>query len=209
MYGHKLKKILLEYGVGTATYDPISDGIKVGVNLFTTVGTYNRECKELGKIPNSMSLSRQGIITRIEKQLPLYTGNFDRFPILQKIMLEEKSMRNPTFAEQEKQPTQDWSKNPFDDKEKTMSKQLVRVLMIDNDKNILPQDSLIHASDEFMIGDNDDAKMFFLASVNVKELIDKHNERRSKLRDREACRLTGSDVMLEPIAISDVTFKVT
>lgn len=82
--------------------------------------------------------------------------------------------------------------------EEEMGKRIVQVFIVDSDKDVPLEHSLLYRGDEKMT-DSTNQELFF--EVPIKELLDKHNEMRTTLKDE------GGDE-LRPARIRDLTMTV-
>lgn len=81
-------------------------------------------------------------------------------------------------------------------------KRIVRVLIVDSDEEVPAEQSVLHDSGE-QLTDADDQELFF--EVNIKEILEKHNEVRGKIVDPE---YTDRTEYLQPLRIRDLKMQV-
>jgi hypothetical protein len=78
-------------------------------------------------------------------------------------------------------------------------------LVVDADENIpLNKAVLIDKPEEFT--DLDDQELFF--NLDIKNVLDAHNEYRQTVIDKKASKNKDKDIMLEPIRIRDLKMAV-
>ncbi|MHA1371333.1 MAG: hypothetical protein ACTSRA_16645 [Promethearchaeota archaeon] len=84
-------------------------------------------------------------------------------------------------------------------------KRFVRVFIVDPDENVPVEDSLLYSSDEMMT-DLNDMELYY--EIDMKTILEEHNEKRVKMKDKEASNKFGKDIFLEPVKIRDLTMTV-
>jgi len=89
--------------------------------------------------------------------------------------------------------------------QKSMSKRLVRVFLVDPNESVPLDSSMLYKSDE-KLTDLTDQELFF--EIPVQELLTKHNALRVTLVDKAGSKRSNKDVMLEPAKIRDLTMTV-
>ena len=95
---------------------------------------------------------------------------------------------------------QDWTKE-----EQMSQRRIVQVFIVDQDERV-PLDSALLYQGEQMLTDATDKELFF--EIDVKDLLERHNEQRAKILDKEASARLGRDVYLEPTRIRDLKMVV-
>lgn len=81
-------------------------------------------------------------------------------------------------------------------------KRIVRVLIVDSDEEVPAEQSVLHDSGE-MLTDADDQELFF--EINIKKILEKHNEIRGKIVDPE---YTDRTEYLQPLRIRELKMQV-
>lgn len=89
--------------------------------------------------------------------------------------------------------------------EKMAQKRYVQVFVADPDKNVPVEDSLL-VSTEPKMTDLDNQELFY--ELDIKVLLDKHNEKRKTIVDKTASNKFGKEIYLEPIRIRDLKMSV-
>lgn len=84
----------------------------------------------------------------------------------------------------------------------TPQRRLVKVIIVDPDENIPLGQCLLYSGDE-KLTDATDQELFF--EIDIKSLLDKHNEARVKVRDK---KVKERDEFLEPAKIRDLKMVV-
>ncbi len=90
-------------------------------------------------------------------------------------------------------------------KEIIMSKRMVQVLIADPDENVLLESSLLFKG-EPKLTDLTDTELFY--EIDIKPLLDKHNEIRKATKDKPQSNKFGKDIYLEPAKIRDLKMIV-
>lgn len=85
------------------------------------------------------------------------------------------------------------------------AKRLVEVYIVDPDENVPVEKSVLHESKR-LLTDLTDQELFF--EINVKQLLDTHNEMRQSTQDKQASIDKGTAVFLEPVKIRDLKMLV-
>lgn len=81
-------------------------------------------------------------------------------------------------------------------------RRLVKVVIVDNDENVPLKDCVLYSGEEQMT-DATDQELFF--EIDIKQLLDSHNEKRVKLIDKKVKERTEN---LEPAKIRDLKMVV-
>lgn len=83
-------------------------------------------------------------------------------------------------------------------------RRIVQVFIADTDPHIPLENAILYSGDQ-KLTDRTDEELFF--ELNIKELLDKHNDLRATIKDKE---LSSKDetVYMEPIRIRDLTMTV-
>jgi hypothetical protein len=84
-------------------------------------------------------------------------------------------------------------------------KRIVEVYIADSDENI-PLDKALIYQGERKFTDLNDQELFF--DIEIKPLLENHNEYRKTLVDKRASTKAGKDIMLEPIKIRDLKMTI-
>ena len=84
-------------------------------------------------------------------------------------------------------------------------KRVVKVYVADPHKDVPLKDSLLYSGEEKMT-DLTDQELFY--EINIKEILDKHNEARVKMLDKDASKKAGKDIFLEPAKIRELVMTV-
>lgn len=88
---------------------------------------------------------------------------------------------------------------------KDITRRLVKVIIVDANKNISLDKALLYSGEE-QFTDLTDEELFY--EINLKPLLEKHNETRVKTLDKDATRTSGRDVYLEAAKIRDLSMTV-
>lgn len=89
--------------------------------------------------------------------------------------------------------------------DKNTKGRIVKVLIVDPDKNVPLKDSFLHKGEDELT-DLNDQELFF--ELDIKSLLTKHNEKRSQMLDKSATEKLGKDVKLEPARVRDLRMIV-
>jgi hypothetical protein len=98
----------------------------------------------------------------------------------------------------------------LDEEEEDMKKRALRVVQIfiaDRHPDVPLESAIIYSSPKPFATDMTNQELYF--TINIMELLKEHNEFRVELKDREATKRAGKEVMLEEIRISDLDMQVT
>jgi len=57
-----------------------------------------------------------------------------------------------------------------------------------------------------MMTDLNDMELYY--EIDMKTILEEHNEKRVKMKDKEASNKFGKDIFLEPVKIRDLTMTV-
>lgn len=98
---------------------------------------------------------------------------------------------------------EDYTIKEYPAMEKKDTRRIVRVFVIDPDINLNAEQALLYKGDE-LLTDDTDQELFFALGIN--ELLVSHNEKRSKIKDKEKSK--EKDVFLEAIKIRDLQMKI-
>jgi hypothetical protein len=82
---------------------------------------------------------------------------------------------------------------------------LVKVFIVDPTESLELNDRLLYKSDEFLT-DRTDQELFF--EIGIKDILDRHNEKRIKTRDKMVKSHDGSITYLEPTRVRDLKMQV-
>ena len=86
-----------------------------------------------------------------------------------------------------------------------VSRRIVQVFVADTDEDI-PMERALLWEGKPKFTDLTDQELYF--ELNLKSLLDAHNEYRVTCLDKEASKTTGRDVHLEPVKIRDLKMVV-
>ncbi len=89
---------------------------------------------------------------------------------------------------------------------KMAERRIIQVFIVDTDKNV-PLDKSVLYRGEQKLTDSTDEELFF--EVDIKRLLDAHNEFRTTCLDKKATKAAGKDVLLEAARIRDLKMVVT
>ena len=95
---------------------------------------------------------------------------------------------------------QDWNKE-----EQMSQRRIVQVFIVDQDERVSLDQVLLYRGEQELT-DATDKELFF--EIDVKDLLERHNEQRAKILDKEASARSGRDVYLEPTRIRDLKMVV-
>ena len=95
---------------------------------------------------------------------------------------------------------QDWAKE-----EQMSQRRVVQIFIVDQDERVPLDDALLYLGEQELT-DATDRELFF--EIDVKDLLECHNEQRAEILDKEASARSGRDVYLEPIRIRDLKMVV-
>ena len=95
---------------------------------------------------------------------------------------------------------QDWAKE-----EQMSQRRVVQIFIVDQDERVPLDDALLYLGEQELT-DATDKELFF--EIDVKDLLERHNEQRAKIPDEETSARSGRDVYLEPIRIRDLKMVV-
>lgn len=84
-------------------------------------------------------------------------------------------------------------------------RRVVQIFIADTDENVDMGNALLYQGDP-KFTDLTDEELFF--ELNIKELLDKHNEIRAKTIDKKSTKRAGRDVFLEAARIRDLKMVV-
>lgn len=98
---------------------------------------------------------------------------------------------------------------PIKEEKKKMAdkptRRLVRVIIVDADEN-LPLDKCLLYQGQETFTDLTDQELFF--EIDIKPLLDKHNDYRKAVVDKKLTQKLGKDAFLEPVKIRDLKMTV-
>jgi hypothetical protein len=95
---------------------------------------------------------------------------------------------------------QDWTKE-----EQMLQRRIVQVFIVDQDERVSLDQVLLYRGEQELT-DATDRELFF--EIDVKDLLECHNEQRAKILDKEASARSGRDVYLKPTRIRDLKMVV-
>ena len=95
---------------------------------------------------------------------------------------------------------------PKKEKKKMAERRVVKVFIVDNNKNI-PLDKAIVYQGAEKFTDATNEELFF--EIPIREILEQHNDLRIKTIDKKSTRDAGKDIYLEPIRIRDLKMVVT
>lgn len=109
--------------------------------------------------------------------------------------------------------TQDNTNVNSNKEENTMTTQNTRtlytVILMDNDQNLPVEHSLVAKFKNILSEESTEVIIQeILMNEDVKGLLEKHNEKRSKTVNQKILERTGSEVMLQPVKIKDLQWQV-
>ena len=84
-------------------------------------------------------------------------------------------------------------------------RRIVQIFIADIDENVPMEKSLLYEGKP-KFTDLTDQELYF--ELNIKHILDTHNEYRTTLLDKKASKTIGKDVYLEPIKIRDLKMVV-
>lgn len=84
-------------------------------------------------------------------------------------------------------------------------RRVVQVFIVDPDERVPLEKALLYQGEQ-KLTDATDRELFF--EIDIKRLLDRHNEERVQILDKEATAKSGRDVYLEPIRIRDLKMVV-
>lgn len=85
------------------------------------------------------------------------------------------------------------------------NRRIVQVFIADPNENV-PLDRSILYTGEQKLTDLNDTELFF--EVPIKEILDRHNQYRVTVTDKEASKRAGKDILLDPVKIRDLKMVV-
>ena len=85
------------------------------------------------------------------------------------------------------------------------TRRLVKVIIVDPNENVPLDKAVLYMGDE-QLTDLTDTEIFY--DLNIKELLNKHNEFRTNIIDKDASKSRDKDVYLEEIRIRDLKMVV-
>lgn len=119
---------------------------------------------------------------------------------------EENTCDSRTFAEMAKQMTPIKLEGEW---KMTRNIRTINLSLTDNNENLSLEDTLVFSQGEVRTEHNDERTIQnILMSGKVQEALKKHNETREETVDKVVLRSTGNKVMLEPVEIWDLEWKV-
>lgn len=78
-------------------------------------------------------------------------------------------------------------------------------ILMDNDKNLPVEHSLVHTFDNVITEDDDQVTIQqILVDNDIKGILEKHNKKREGVVNQTILERTGSEVVLRPITIKDL-----
>lgn len=93
--------------------------------------------------------------------------------------------------------------------ESKMTRRVVKVLLIDEDKGLPVEDSIVAVFESVVTEDDDETTIREILMIeDVDILLETHNERRSNLIDEEILKRTGNAVKLRPVKLKDLKWHV-
>lgn len=85
------------------------------------------------------------------------------------------------------------------------NRRVVQVFIVDPDERVPLDKSLLHHS-EPKLTDLTDQELFY--EIEIKKILDTHNEARIKILDKRASERAGKDINMEPIRIRDLVMTI-
>ncbi len=85
------------------------------------------------------------------------------------------------------------------------TRRVVRVYILDPDERVPLDQALLHKGDEELT-EMEDSELFY--QIEIKKLLDTHNEKRKKIIDKKASERAGKDIYLDPVRIRDLVMTV-
>jgi hypothetical protein len=86
------------------------------------------------------------------------------------------------------------------------TRRIVQVFIADTNDNIPLEKSLLYQDERPHLSDLTDQELFF--DLDVKAILEKHNEYRVTVRDKQASEKSSKDIMLEKAKIRDLKMTV-
>lgn len=86
------------------------------------------------------------------------------------------------------------------------NRRIVQVFIADPNDNVPLEKSILHQDEKPHLTDLTDQELFF--EIDIKNALDKHNEYRVTLTDKEASKGKNNDVKLEKAKIRDLKMTV-
>lgn len=85
-------------------------------------------------------------------------------------------------------------------------KRYVQVFVVDPDSNVPIKDSILYKSEQFF---TDETDMEIRHGLNLTNLLDRHNSKRIKMRNKDASLKFGRDIYLEPLKLRELKIVVS
>lgn len=86
---------------------------------------------------------------------------------------------------------------------------LMTIVLVDEDKNLPVEKSLVAKFDDVLTEDDVETTIRqLLVDKDIKEVLSSHNEKRKEIVNKTILERTGNEVKLQPITIKDLTWKV-
>lgn len=93
-----------------------------------------------------------------------------------------------------------------EEKPNMSNRRIVQVYIADPNESVPLEKSLLYQDDAPHLTDLTDQELFF--EIDIKNILDKHNEYRVTVKDKEASEGKNNDVMLEKAKIRDLKMTV-
>jgi len=84
---------------------------------------------------------------------------------------------------------------------------IVKIYIADRHPDVPLEEAMLYKSPEEFVTDMDNQELFY--TIPIMEVLEDHNAKRVTWLDKEATRMAGRDVMLEPIRTKDLDMVVT
>ena len=91
----------------------------------------------------------------------------------------------------------------------TTTRTIRNIVLLDEDSKLPVADSIVHNFGDIVTEDCDQATLMqLMVDHDIKGIIDKHNSVRADRANQTVLERTGKKVMLQPITIKDLSWKI-
>ena len=89
-----------------------------------------------------------------------------------------------------------------------MNRRVRLVTLVDNSPSITAENSLVFSDESIFDGTNDELIRELIMGSKVSKAVAEHNELRTNTIDEEILNRVGTEVMLRPVKLKDLTWDV-
>lgn len=91
----------------------------------------------------------------------------------------------------------------------TTERTVMNITLVDEDSKLPVTKAIVHSFGNIITEeDNQTTILQLIVDTDIKTILDKHNEVRSKTVNQTVLERTGKKVMLQPVTIKDLSWKI-